>query len=178
MIILWWDPTVPLSVSLFWRSLPPGGVVWLSSAACPTSVPGDSAKITINTGNEKHIFRQAHQKIKVPCLLEMNNLIVHVLLLFVVTCTEAKACNTQCQTRTLPSWWWYHATLTIIFWHSLLGLSTSSTSSTSSSHVWAHQTRSLTIGASVEMFVFPHAEGLFEKLWCRLRLWCHRLGHI
>lgn len=33
----------------------------------------------------------------------MNNLIVHVLLLFAVTCTEAEACNTRCQTLVLPS---------------------------------------------------------------------------
>lgn len=44
VIILWWDPTALLSVSLSWRYLPPGGGAWLSFAGCQTSVPGDSAE--------------------------------------------------------------------------------------------------------------------------------------
>lgn len=39
-------------------------------------------------------------------------------------------------------------------------------------------THSLTIGSRVEMFVPPHAQGLFEKLWCDIALWSQRLGRI
>lgn len=53
-ILLSWAPTVLLSVSLFWRYLPPGGVVSLSFAGCLSSVPGDSAeKINHKSRREK-----------------------------------------------------------------------------------------------------------------------------
>lgn len=129
-------------------------------------------------------------------LLEANNLIIHVLLLSVVTWAEGEACNTQQQMGR-----WYVIPHTVNTFADMKRLVVS-TSCHHDHHVWflilspeaqnltfnfarlhwaPHSdtpTHSLTIAARVEMFVFPHAQGLFEELWRNIALWSESLGCI